>query len=106
MIRVTVVPKERTDIYSLLAGKESELRRQGKGTLHKKGKKRGGAVRWVHSTYPGWIRMQRTIGQMVVAVIDSKTEKETQLLSAFVGFLDRHFRSEISSINISYEATE
>jgi hypothetical protein len=42
---------------------------------------------------------------MAVALVQSKTpDQEWQLLTSFIGFLDRHFRSFISSITINYEA--
>jgi len=43
----------------------------------------------------------------VVAQIQSKnSDGEWQLLSSFIGFLDRHFRAEVSTINISYESEQ
>ena len=106
MIRVTVTPRQNEGLYGLLVKKEIQLRKQNQGTLHRKGPKKLGDEKWVHAKYPGWIRFQRCIGGVVVAQVQSKTpDFEWQLLSSFIGFLDRHFRDEISSIGLCYELT-
>jgi len=41
---------------------------------------------------------------MTVAVIQSKNQDgEWQLLTSFIGFLDRHFREQLLSITLSYD---
>ncbi len=103
MLTVTVTPRADVDVYGLLVKKEVELRKSGRGTLRRRGDKRRGTDKWVHSSYPGWIRYQQCLGGVAVATIQSKTTRdEWQLLSSFVGFLDRHFRSQIRSVTISY----
>lgn len=107
MIRVTVTPRGKTDLYGLLVGKEVSLRQKNQGTLHRSGSKKSGDEKWVHSSYPGWIRFQRCLSGVAVAVVRSKDQaSEWQLLSSFVGFLDRHFREQISTITMSYETDE
>lgn len=107
MIKVTVTPKERQNIYSLMVSKEIQLRRQNQGTLHRSGSKQKNKDKWVHSSYAGWIRFQKCLGGVVVAIVQSKnSSSEWQLLSSFIGFLDRHFRDKISNITLSYELTE
>lgn len=107
MIRVTVAPKLSENLYGLLVGKEIELRQQSRGTLHRKGGKKRGDEKWTHASYPGWVRFQKCLGGMVVAQIQSKNQAgEWQLLSSFIGFLDRHFRDEVSTITISYESEQ
>src|SRR5581483_4958766 len=103
MLTVTVTPRADVYVYGLLVKKEVELRKSGRGTLRRRGDKRRGTDKWVHSSYPGWIRYQQCLGGVAVATIQSKTTRdEWQLLSSFVGFLDRHFRSQIRSVTISY----
>ncbi len=107
MIKVTVMPKERQNLYSLMIQKELSLRQGNRGTLHRSGTKKKDQDKWTHSSYPGWIRFQKCLGGMVVAVIQSKdSTNEWQLLTSFIGFLDRHFRKSISSISMAYETTE
>jgi hypothetical protein len=104
MIRITLTPRQKADTFRLLTEKELELRRKKQGTLHKSGPKKAGHVKWVHRSYPGWIRLQRSLGGVTVALIQSKREGgENQLLASFVGFVDRHFHDQVSGITISYD---
>ena len=107
MIRVTVTPRSNENLYGLLVNIEVQLRQQNRGTLHRKGGKKRGDEKWVHATYPGWVRFQKCLGGVVVAQIQSKNDEAGwQLLSSFIGFLDRHFRSELATVNISYETAD
>jgi len=107
MIRVVIVPRGKTNLYSVLTKKERDLRSKRQGTLHTSGRKKRGEVKWVHKSYPGWIRLAQCPGGIAVAVVQSKQEGgENLLFTSFVGFLDRHFSSEIASITISYEWEE
>ena len=104
MIKVTIIPKEGGNIYSLLVKKELALRNKNQGTLHRAGSKKKGEDKWTHTTYPGWVRFQSSLGGVTVALVQSKNaEAEWQLLSSFIGFLDRHFRDNISNISLTYE---
>jgi hypothetical protein len=105
MIRVSATPKSTEDLYSLLVAKEVQLRQRNQGTLHRKGEKKRGNEKWTHSSYPGWVRFQKCLGGVIVAQIRSKSaDGEWQLLSSFIGFLDRHFRQELAMISISYDS--
>lgn len=104
MIKVTITPKSGEDVYALLTQKERDLRFKNQGTLHRAGPKRKDREKWVHNTYYGWIQFQRCLGGMTVAVIQSKNaDAEWQLLTSFIGFLDRHFRDELVSITLGYD---
>ena len=104
-MRVTVTPKSNGNLYGLLVQKELHLRKQNRGTLHRKGGKKQGDEKWVHEKYPGWVRFQKCLGGVLVAQIQAKNqEHERQPLSSFIGFLDRHFRSQVAAIDISYES--
>jgi hypothetical protein len=103
MITVTVTPQNRENLYGLLIKKEVSLRRSNKGTLHRAASKKKNQAKWVHREYKGWINLQKCLGGVTVAIVQSKSRgSEWQLLSSFVGFLDRHFRDSIASINLSY----
>jgi hypothetical protein len=41
MIKVTVMPKERQNLYSLMIHKELSLHQGNRGTLHRSGAKKG-----------------------------------------------------------------
>jgi hypothetical protein len=107
MIRVTATPKSNEDLYGLLVAKEVQLRQKNQGTLHRKGEKKRGNEKWTHATYPGWVRFQKCLGGVLVAQIHSKIpDGESQLLQAFIGFLDRHFRQELGTVAINYGAAD
>ena len=57
MIRLTVIPRLRENLLRLLVAKELELRRKGRGTLHRSGPKKPGHEKWTYTTYPGWINL-------------------------------------------------
>lgn len=91
------------DIYAVLVKKEVQLRKSNRGTLHRAGPKRKDRDKWIHASYNGWIQFQRCIGGVMVTLIQAKnSQEEWQLLSSFIGFLDRHFREEISGVSLHY----
>jgi hypothetical protein len=103
MIRIAVTPQASNDVYRLLVQKERELRARKKGTLHRRGSARAGKARWAHTSFPGRILLQRCLGGVCVALIKSaKPNDEWQLLRSFIGFLDRHFRQQISGVTLTY----
>jgi len=103
MIRLTVIPRSGVNLFGLLVGKELELRRKRRGTLHRSGPKRRGREKWTHSSYPGWVNLERRDDGTLAATVHSRAAtSEWQLLRSLIGFLDRHFRDRISSVTINY----
>ena len=103
MIKVMIIPRAGENVYALLVRKERELRENRKGTLHRTGRKRKDFEKWTHTSYPGSIRLQNCLEGIAAAAIQcKKPNEEWQLMKSFVGFLDRHFRGNISSIFINY----
>ena len=104
MIRLTITPRSNEKVFSLLIRKEIDLRKKNQGTLHTSGTRRRDRAKWTHTTYKGWIRIQKCLGGVVVAEVKSRDAKEEwQLLTSFIGFLDRHFRAELASITLTYD---
>ncbi|MBN8597231.1 MAG: hypothetical protein J0L78_06115 [Planctomycetes bacterium] len=104
MIRITIVPRAGINLYGAVVKKEVVLSRSGKGTLYRSGRKMKDYEKWAHKSYNGWIWIEKCIGQVVVAAVQSRKEgHDNQLLGSFVAFLDRHFRADIVSITINYE---
>ncbi len=94
-----VVPRTnaKKKLKTLLNEKERELR--GPRTTFRRQR----AGRWVHTRYPGWITWGESVGGILLAEVQSKkTDQEWRLLSAFVGYLDRHFADSIESLTIIY----
>ncbi|MGH7583501.1 MAG: hypothetical protein ACREL5_09770 [Gemmatimonadales bacterium] len=59
--------------------------------------------RWVHKRYPGSIRWSETLGGILVAEVSGRgPDHDWQLLSAFIGYLDRHLGDAIDSISVFY----
>jgi len=101
---IIVTPAGKRDIYSLMIKKELSLRKKKQGTLHRFGKKKRSEDQWAHNKYRGRIKFQKGVGGVVVAQVYARDpEDEWQLLSSFIGFLDRNFRDSVSNINIIYE---
>lgn len=94
-----VVPriKAKKKLKTLLNEKERELR--GPRTTFVRQR----AGRWTHTRYPGWITWNESVGGILLAEVQSKkVESEWQLLTAFIGYLDRHFADSIESLTIIY----
>lgn len=106
MITLTITPKGDNDVYSLLTQKEKSLR-GGNTTLMRHGPKRKDKEKWVHASYKGWIQFQRCLGGVVVAQVKSRDPEATwQLLTSFIGYVERHFRGQIASINLQFDDVE
>jgi stalled ribosome alternative rescue factor ArfA len=104
MIRLTVIPRLRDNLFRLLVAKEIELRRKGRGTLHRSGAKKRGREKWTHASYPGWIDLKSAAdGALALTVHSRAADTEWQLLRSLIGFLDRHFREKITSVTINYD---
>jgi len=99
-----IVPSAGVRLFGQMVKKEIDLSRKGKGTFFRSGRKERDRAKWSHTTYKGWIKIERCEGEVVAAEIRSlsKGGDEWQLLHAFVGWLDRHFGDHIEAIHIHY----
>ncbi len=103
MTTITVTSAGEDVLYSLLLEKERELRAAGRGTLHRRGARKRGEEKWVHASYKGWIKLQRGLGGVLVALVHGAEERdEWQLVSSFIGFLYRHFAEQIGSVTLTF----
>jgi hypothetical protein len=104
MIQLSVIPRARADLFRLLVDKELDLRRRQRGTLHRSGPRKRGREKWTHASYPGWITFERGADGGLAANVHSRgADGDWQLLRSLIGFLDRHFRTRIASVTISYD---
>ncbi len=103
---IQIIPRKRCRLYGLMVQKEIELAKRNVGTFRRSASKQKGVAKWAHSTYPGWVWLERGLGEVVLAELDSRSsnQDEWQLLHAFLGFVDRHFGDKIAAINIQYVA--
>ena len=104
MRRVQVIPRDGFRLYGAMVAKEVELSRKNKGTFRRSGRKEKDRAKWSHSTYQGWVKLARGMGEVVEIEVRSKEKgAEWQLLHAILGFIDRHFAHKVRAINIHYE---
>ena len=99
---ITIVPRnEEENLYGSLIAKEQELRPRAM-FFRVPGRFRG-YTKWHHKKYDGWVWLRQAMNGVVVVEIDSKNRSKVwEILSAFIGFLDRYFKDSISGISINY----
>jgi hypothetical protein len=84
--------------------KQAEIRRGGRGTFSRAGARRRNTARWTHVRYKGSVSLEPGLLEAVeVAIKSPERGDEARLLSSFLGWLDRHFGEQLSSINIQYQ---
>ena len=100
---VQIIPVADFRLYGEMVQKEIELRSK-RGAFKRSGPKESNRAKWEHSTYKGWINLERTSGEVVAAEIRSRSESEDhwQILHAFIGWVDRHFGDKILALQIHY----
>jgi hypothetical protein len=85
--------------------KQADIRKRGRGTFMRAGARRATAAKWTHVRYRGSITLKPGLSNAVTADIRSPDSgDEARLMSSFLGWLDRHFGAEISSVTIRYQS--
>ena len=103
MKRLQIVPRGGTRLYSAMVKREAEIRRGGRGTFSRAGRKRASAARWKHARYVGSLSLKRNPSEMITVEIKSPDQgDEARLLSAFLGWIGRHFGAEVQTVTIQY----
>lgn len=105
MVRmIQVIPRDGVRLYGAMVRKEVDFAQRNRGTFFRSGRKKRDQAKWSHSKYSGWINLSRGMGEVVLAEIHSKSTNEDawQILSAFLGWLDRYFAAEVQAVNIQY----
>jgi hypothetical protein len=86
-------------VFSLTFGMLLEKLDQGQERAARK----RNSSKWRHRAYPGWLDIERGLSEVVLVEIHAPApDQEWQLLSAFLGFIDRHFGKRILAITIHY----
>lgn len=100
---VEITPRHRARLYGALVAKEAAIRKNGRGTYIRVGRRVQGSVRWKHKMYKGVVQLSRGQSETVTARIRAATpEDERKLLSSFLGFVDRHSGDQVDTITIQY----
>jgi len=103
MKTVEITPRDKSAIYSGLVKKEAAIRKNGRGTFVRQGPMRSSAASWNHKKFKGSVSLTREPAELVRAKIRSRTaEDELGLLRAFLGFVDRYFHDQVTTITIHY----
>jgi hypothetical protein len=101
---VEIVPRARTRLYGMLVAKEAAIRKNGRGTYVRVGRKTQDHARWKHKMYKGSVELKRGGSEVVNAKVRATTpEDERKLLSSFLGFVDRHSGDQVHKITIEYQ---
>jgi hypothetical protein len=85
-----------------MVAKEIELSRKNKGTFRRSAPRQKNRAKWAHTRFPGWLRLRRGMGEVVEIDVRAKKGGEWQLLTAILGFVDRHFGPKVRAVNIQY----
>ncbi len=100
---VEIVPRPRARLFGALVAKEAAIRKNGRGTYVRVGRKSASSARWKHKMYGGSVQLARAPSEHVTARIRASTpEDERRLLSSFLGFVDRHCGDQVATITIHY----
>ena len=102
MRQVQVIPANGFRLYGAMVAKESELAHKRRGTFRRYGPRARNRAKWRHSSYPGWVRLERVMGEVMMIEVHAKGGTEWQLLQAILGFVDRHFAENVRSVHIEY----
>ena len=104
MKMLQILPRAGAHLYGAMIKKQAEIRRSGRGTFFRAKARKRSAARWTHVRYRGSINLERGLSDAVKVEIKSPERgDEARLLSSFLGWLDRHFGDQVSSVNIQYQ---
>ena len=99
-----VISSDGTRLYGAMIRKQAEIRRNGRGTFLRARARKRNAAKWTHVRYKGSINFEPGPSEAVEVAIQSPDRgDEARLLSSFLGWLDRHFGEQLSSIKIEYQ---
>jgi hypothetical protein len=100
---VEIVPRPRARLFGTLVAKEAAIRKNGRGTYTRVGRKSANAARWRHKKYGGSVTLARAASELITARIRATPpEIEHRLLASFLGFVDRHSNDQVATITIHY----
>jgi hypothetical protein len=101
---VQIIPLERKRLYGAMVKREAAIRKKGAGTFYRAGARKRNGAKWKHTRYKGWINLERGLSEVVTAEVNSLVpDEDWQLLSAFLGWIDRHFGDQVLAVNIQYQ---
>ena len=98
-----IISSEGMHLYGAMIRKQAEIHRNGRGTFMRARARKRNTARWTHVRYKGSISFETVPPKAVEVAVESPNRgDEARLLSSFLGWLDRHFGKQLSSIKIEY----
>jgi len=98
---VQIVPRGKVRLLGAIVKKEADIRKKDRGTFYRAGRKKQNEAKWSHKRYKGSVSLRYGDGETVTAQVRSP-DQEWQMLSAFLGWLNRHFGDQVTAVNIEY----
>jgi hypothetical protein len=103
MKTVEISPRKKAPLYATLVKREAAIRKGGRGTFVRAGRKTAGGTTWKHKKYKGSVSLKHDASEVVTAKVRSSVpEDERRLLNSFLGFVDRQCGDRVMSITIHY----
>ena len=99
MKTIQITPADRKRLYHAMVKKEADIRKERAGAFSRVGAKAANKATWKHVRFKGRIKLRREVSETVTAKVSSA---DWQLLSAFIGWVDRHFGDQVQSMHIEY----
>ena len=96
---VQIIPASRTPLFSAMLKKEADIRKERAGAFSQVGAKTATKATWKHVRFKGRIALRRDRSETVTARV---SKGDWQLLTAFIGWVDRHFGERVKSVTIDY----
>ena len=96
---IQITPTDGIRLYQAMIKKEADIRRERAGAFSRTGARTAKAATWKHVRFKGRIKLEREASERVTAKVSSA---DWQLLSAFVGWVDRHFSDQVERMLIEY----
>jgi hypothetical protein len=98
---VQIVPRGKVRLFGAIVKKEAAIRKNDRGTFYRTGRKKQNEARWNHKRYKGSVNLKHGADETVTAQVKSP-DQEWQMLSAFLGWVNRHFGDQVTAVNITY----
>jgi hypothetical protein len=98
-----IVPRDGSRLYDAIVRKQADIRKRGRGTFAVAGRKRKDSATWSHAKFKGSVDLARGAEAAVAVKIKSRVKiDESKMLSAFLGWIDRHFGDDLATVTIEY----
>ena len=73
---IQIIPRKQCRLYGLMVQKEIDLAKRNKGTFRRSASKEKNVAKWAHKSYNGWIWLERGLGEVVSARLDTRSSNE------------------------------